>query len=196
MTTSNPHPPVATERPRVLTGLARRWPTALGVLFAADSLFGEVTDETVGTFAAVLMILPLVYLILAVAQRRRWTWPVLLVLVAIFIALRLQERVESSVVFLAVALGAAVWGAGRGRHRERDFQVQIAGMVGFGALALAGLAVDADLGRYLVAAGWLAHSAWDFVHLALDRVVSRSYAEWCGVFDVLIGTSLIVVPLL
>ncbi len=71
------------------------------------------------------------------------------------------------------------------------FTVQAIGMAGFAALALTGLAVDPDLGRYLVAAGWFLHGVWDFVHLKLDTVVARSYAEWCGVFDVLIAAQLV-----
>jgi hypothetical protein len=51
--------------------------------------------------------------------------------------------------------------------------------------------VDPDLGRYLVAAGWFGHGIWDFVHLKLDKVVARSYAEWCGVLDVLIAAELV-----
>ena len=35
---------------------------------------------------------------------------------------------------------------------------------------------------------------WDFVHLRLGRVVSRSYAEWCGVLDILITVQLILLP--
>ncbi|GAA2793221.1 hypothetical protein [Nonomuraea dietziae] len=42
-----------------------------------------------------------------------------------------------------------------------------------------------------MAAGWLFHGVWDFVHLKLDKVVARSYAEWCGVFDVLIAAQLV-----
>ena len=87
-------------------------------------------------------------------------------------------------VLLAIALAAAIWGTSHGHHRERDFRLQLVGMAGFGALAVAGLVVDPDLGRYLVAAGWLGHAVWDWVHLAKDRVVSRSYAEWCGAVDV------------
>jgi hypothetical protein len=63
-------------------------------------------------------------------------------------------------------------------------------MVGFGALALVALSVDPDLGRYLVAAGWFLHGIWDFVHLWLDKVVARSYAEWC-VIDVLVAAQLV-----
>ena len=64
-------------------------------------------------------------------------------------------------------------------------------MIGFGALVLAALVVEPDLGRYLVAAGWFLHGLWDFVHLRRNAVVSRSYAEWCGVVDVLIAAQLV-----
>src|SRR4029453_1213367 len=85
-----------------------------------------------------------------------------------------------------------VWGALDGQlHRPDPFRVQALGMLGFGALALAGLVADPDLGRYLVAAGWFGHGVWGFVHLKLDKVVARSYAEWCGVIDVLIAAELV-----
>jgi hypothetical protein len=91
-----------------------------------------------------------------------------------------------------VALLVLVWGAVDGRLRRPDpFRVQALGMLGFGALALAGLVVDPDLGRYLVAAGWFLHGVWDFVHIKLDRVVARSFAEWCGVVDVVIAAELV-----
>lgn len=57
--------------------------------------------------------------------------------------------------------------------------------------AIDGLAIDPDLGRYLVAAGWFLHGLWDFVYLRLDKVVARSYAEWCGVFDILVAAQLV-----
>jgi hypothetical protein len=66
-------------------------------------------------------------------------------------------------------------------------------VLGFGALALIGLAVDPELGRYLVAAGWLLHGLWDFVHLHMNKVVARSYAEWCGVIDILIAGQLLLI---
>jgi hypothetical protein len=85
-----------------------------------------------------------------------------------------------------------VWGTVEGRLGRRDpFRVQALGMLGFGALALAGLVVDPGLGRYLVAAGWLLHGVWDLVHLKLDRVVARSFAEWCAVVDVVIAARLV-----
>ncbi|MGQ0574969.1 MAG: hypothetical protein ACT4RN_12290 [Pseudonocardia sp.] len=44
----------------------------------------------------------------------------------------------------------------------------------------------------MAGAGWLAHGIWDFAHLRADTVVSRSYAEWCGVVDVLVAVGLVV----
>ena len=53
------------------------------------------------------------------------------------------------------------------------------------------LAVDPELGRWVVAAGWFLHGVWDFVYLRLDKVVARSYAEWRGVPDILIAAGLV-----
>jgi hypothetical protein len=176
--------------------VAGRWPTALGLLAGLDTLLGEVTDATTRGFAEAMLLLPTIYVVMAVVGRRRWTWPIVIASLAGFVALRMQDQVEPSVVVLAIALGAAVWGVGHGRHRETDFRLQLAGLAGFGALALAGLAVDADLARYLVAAGWFGHAVWDVVHLVRDRVVARSFAEWCAAVDLTIAVALVAVPLL
>jgi hypothetical protein len=193
--TSTPSRPRA-RTTRALAAAAKRWPTVVGVAAGADSLLGEVTDDTTLRLAEALLILPMLYVIVAALRSRRATWPVFFVCIALFIALRLQDLVAPSVVLLAIALAAAIWGTSHGHHRERDFRLQLAGMAGFGALAVAGLVVDPDLGRYLVAAGWLGHAVWDWVHLAKDRVVSRSYAEWCGAVDVMIAAGLVAGPLL
>lgn len=186
------------ERPvgRTAAALARRWPAALGFAFGADVFLAEVTDATTHGYARLLMLMPLLYVVLAVLRRRHASWPALAVLGGGFVLLRMQDVVEPAVVILAAALGATIWGASHGRHREHDFRVQLAGMAAFAALAVAGLAIHPDLGRYLVAAGMLAHGIWDFVHLARERTVSRSYAEWCGVLDVTVAVGLVVVPLL
>jgi hypothetical protein len=36
---------------------------------------------------------------------------------------------------------------------------------------------------------------WDVARLWADRVVTRSFAEWCGVVDVLIAAELVLVPM-
>lgn len=147
-------------------------------------------------FAETLLILPLLYLVIASVAGRRWTWLFLVAGIGLIVALRGQDRVEPAVVLLAIALAAVLWGSAHGRHRQASFQLQVVGMIAFGALALAGMVVAPDVARYVVAAGWFAHGLWDFAHLRADAVVSRSFAEWCGVVDVLIAAELVILPLL
>jgi hypothetical protein len=172
--------------------LTDRWPTALAVGMAALSFGGSGSEEGLAALSEVLLLLPLLYLVVAKLQRPRTSWPVLVVLITPFIVLRALDVVAPTAVFSALALIVLLWGALDGRlHRPDPFRVQALGMLGFGAIALAGLVVDPDLGRYLVAAGWFLHGVWDLVHFKLDKVVARSYAEWCGVVDVLIAVELV-----
>jgi hypothetical protein len=172
--------------------LKARWPTALALGLSALTFGGSESAEGVASLAEVLLLLPLLYLVVAKLQRPQASWPVLVVGITSFIALRALDVIAPTAVFSAVALLVLVWGAVEGQLRRPDpFRVQALGMLGFGTLALAGLVADPDLGRYLVAAGWFGHGIWDFVHLKLDKVVARSYAEWCGVLDVLIAAELV-----
>jgi hypothetical protein len=167
------------------------WPVALAVGMAALSFGGTGSEEAVASLSEALLLLPLLYLVVAKLRRRQASWPVLVAGIIPFIALRALDVVAPAAVFSAVALLVLVWGAVDGRLRRSDpFRVQALGMLGFGALALAGLVVDPDLGRYLVAAGWFLHGVWDFVHLKLDKVVARSYALWCGILDIGIAVEL------
>ena len=178
-------PPGRSRRP-----VLRRWPTVLAAGLAVANLGGGESDDAVQALADVLLLLPLLYLIVAAMRRRRASWPVLVVLVAAMIALWAVDVVAPSAVVVAVALLVLVVGAVRGQLASGTFRLQAWGMLGFGVVALAGLAVDPDLGRYVVAAGWFGHGIWDLVHLRADKVVSRSYAEWCAVVDVLIAIEL------
>jgi hypothetical protein len=159
---------------------------------AALSFGGSQSAEGLAGLSEALLLLPLEYLVVAKLRRRQASWPVLVAGFALIIALRVLDVIAPAAVLSAVALLVLVWGAADGRLRRLDpFRVQALGMLGFGALALVGLAVDPDPGRYLVAAGWFGHGIWDFVHLRADKVVARSYAEWCGVVDVLIAVELV-----
>ena len=174
------------------------WPIALALAMAAATFGGSETTEGLAALSEALLLLPLLYLLLPllyllVAKLRRpeASWPLLVVLIAPFIALRALDVIAPAAVYSALALTVLIWGAVDGRLRRPDpFRVQAWGMLGFGALALAGLVLDPDLGRWLVAAGFFGHGVWDLVHFKLDKVVARSYALWCGVLDIGIAAEL------
>lgn len=173
--------------------LKDRWPTVFAIALALLTLGGggDLSGE-VRSLTQVLLVLPLLYLVVAKLGRPALSWPMLGVSVVIIIGARLLDLVAPSTVLLALALVVLVWGMIDGHSRRSgEFRVQAIGMIGFGVLALAGLALDPEVGRYMVGAGWLLHGVWDFVHLRRGKVVTRSYAEWCGVFDMLIGLELI-----
>lgn len=194
MTTNEPQRvgPDAPRARRTWTGVLERWPTALAVGMTAASLGGGETDSTVEGFGEALPLLALGYLVLAKMQRRQASWPVLLTGLATMTALRALDVVSPVTVWVAAALLVLIWSVIDGHlHDSGTLRVQTLGMAGFTGLAIAGLAIDPDLGRYLVAAGWFLHGLWDFVHLRLDKVVARSFAEWCGVFDILVAAQLV-----
>ena len=181
--------------PAALAAVVRRWPTALALALATVAFATTPSGERVGDLAEVLLFLPLLYLVVSTLRRPALTWVVLIVGVVGVSGLQALERVEVPVVLLAAALTATVWGGAHGRLGDGSwFTAQVTGMVLFGAVAFVAMAVNPAAGRYLVAAGWLAHGFWDFVHLRRGRVVARSYAEWCGVFDVAVAVQLVVLP--
>jgi hypothetical protein len=191
-TTGTYHAHPVPDRPSWAAALMHRWPTWLAIALAALTVGGS----TVESLADVLPMLAFFYLAAAVLQRRQATWLVAVVVVAAFAALRLQEWVDPVVAFSVAALALVLWGAVRGQLRRREaLVVEMAGMVGFTAIALAAVSVDPDLGRYIVAAGWFGHAAWNFAHLRADKVVSRSFAEWCTVFDVLRAVGILILPM-
>ena len=95
---------------------------------------------------------------------------------------------------LLAAVIYLTWGTARGDlGNRRLLTAQTAAVLGFGAVAMTAVAVDVDAARYVLAAGWLAHAAWDVVHHRIGRVVPRWYAETCLVADLTIATALLTV---
>jgi hypothetical protein len=184
-----------TTRRTTLSSVVRRWPYPLGIVWGAVILLGGTSAENIRQLAVSLTLLALIYLVLASLDRRDWSLQVLLGSLALLVLARLQPWVPPAVVLFAAALGAIVWGVGHGMHHKHDFRLQVAGMIGFGALAVAALLVDVDLALYLVAAGWLGHAAWDWLHVVRDRVVKRWYAECCSTLDVVVAVGLIAAAL-
>jgi hypothetical protein len=188
-----PHAGQAPGRRDWVAAILHRWPTWLAIALAALLTAGGTTVEEL---AGALPLLAFGYLAAAALQRREATWLLAVGVVAAFAALRLQDWVDPVAALIVAALALVLWGAFRGQlHRRGALIVEAAGMVGFTAIALAALSVDQDLGRYIVAAGWFGHAAWDFAHFRADKVVSRSFAEWCAVFDVLRAVAILVLPM-
>jgi hypothetical protein len=69
--------------------------------------------------------------------------------------------------------------------------LQTSGMFAFGAIGLAAIYVDPDLGGYLVATGLIGHGVWDIIHYWANKVAARSFAEWCAVYDILLGAAIL-----
>lgn len=177
-----PAPPaLAARRP----WLVRRWPTWLAIGVAV-----LMWGADVASLRELLVLLPLEYVVVAAIGARRATWPALCVCSAVFAGLTAQAYVAPVTALLALA--AAVLAAGLFRRRGRGaLLVQGAGMILFGGSALFAAAAAPEAARYLIAAGWFAHGVWDFAHLRADRTVSRSYAEACGVLDIVVAALLI-----
>ncbi|MEV0650281.1 hypothetical protein AB0I28_33975 [Phytomonospora sp. NPDC050363] len=169
-----------------------RWPTALALLAAAAIVLDSGGDGGIAPVIQLFPLLPLVYLVVAKLERPGATWPVVLVGAALIGVLRATEVISPAAVLYGIALVVLVWGVVDGHSRgSGTFRLQALGMLAFGALGLVALAVEPDLGRYLIAAGWFFHGLWDFWHLKTGKAVSRSYAEACGVIDVLTGVGLL-----
>jgi hypothetical protein len=179
---------------RWFEALTHRWPTALGLTVAALTAFdAEINVEFVSVVSAIVVLMALIYLSAAVLERRRTAWVVFLAGFAVLTAGRLADSsVGSSIVFLVTALVFLVLGVIRGQLRKSGgLPLQTIGMLGFGAIALLALYATPTLGGYLVATALIGHAAWDAIHFRLNRVVARSYAEFCFVVDLLLGAAIL-----
>ncbi|WP_143466715.1 hypothetical protein [Lentzea kentuckyensis] len=61
------------------------------------------------------------------------------------------------------------------------------------ALAAAVILVAPFYGVGLIAFGWAAHAVWDLVHHVRNAVVPRWWSEFCGVFDLVIAVTILLV---
>jgi hypothetical protein len=175
--------------------LVHRWPTALGVAVAALTAFDlQVDAGFVSSLSALIIVMALVYIGAAALDRRRASWAVLLAGLPLALFIPATSGLNPSVILLLVAAAAfLVVGVARGQlRRPGGLTLQAAGVLAFGSTALAALFVAPELGAYLVAFALLGHAAWDAYHYLRDRVVARSYAEFCGVLDLLVGAAILV----
>ncbi len=179
--------------------LADRWPTGLGLLGVAGAITVIVLDDRdAGVFGPIVVGMAGMYMI-AYAIGLQWTvwvgFAVLSAVVSVLQALRDREVswADPAIGMTVVVVLLWLWAVARGRYKERDtFWVQTVGMVGFAALTLLCAAVDPRWGAAVAGVGFFAHGLWDAYHFKINKVVSRSYAEFCAVVDVGVGTALII----
>ena len=178
-------PPTPTARLPWIKALARRWPTLVALGMAV--LSWGIDTVTAGQL---LPLLPLVYVFATLIRRRAMSWPILIVVSLGFVLLKSQDVVDPVTVVVATAGAITVVGLIRSAGRL-EMVSQAIGLIIFTGVAMLGLMTAPEVARWVLATGWVAHGLWDLVHLRRNAVVSRSYAEWCGVFDILLGAQLL-----
>ena len=174
--------------------LAHRWPTALGLAVAALTAFDlEVDVGFISSLSVLVVVMALVYVGAAALGCRRASWLVLLAALPVAIFFPATSGGGPVAALLAAAAVFLALGVVRRRSPEPGgLAFQAAGVLAFGSIVVAALYVAPEIGAYLVALALLGHAAWDAYHYLRDRVVARSYAEFCGILDLTLGVAILV----
>jgi hypothetical protein len=175
----------------VVTNLAHRWPTAVGLL-AAIGMFLTGADRTV--VALVVAIAATCYVAAATFGQpwMAWAWiPLSFVVAAVGWLVELDP-----IVATAVSAGVlVVVGLLRGSTRPA-VTLETAGLLVYGALAVGALLLAPAVGLVVVALTLVAHGLWDVWHLREHRnLVSPSLAEACVALDIPLGLAVLVTAL-
>ncbi|MEV0332743.1 hypothetical protein [Nocardia sp. NPDC050717] len=172
--------------------LVRRWPSAIALVLLV-LIWPTGAENTVRALAELLVVLPLIYLVTAALGRPDRTWLVFGSLALLVALLGVWDRVPTTAVLAAIAVLVVGYAAATGRI-DRVFLLQLAGFVVFTAVAVLAQRADLGVARALVAAGWIGHGLWDYEHRHARRTVAGSFAEFCGLIDIVVGVAVLVVP--
>jgi hypothetical protein len=165
----------------------------LGIAVAALTVYGMDRAAEIVPLSSLIVLMALVYVGSAALDRRWFAWVLLFAGLPLLSFVPPNSGIDPSAVLLIAAAGFLVLGAIRGLlRRPGGLPLQAAGMLVFGAGMLVALYVQPFLGAMLVAVGLLGHGAWDAFHYLRDRVVPRSYAEFCAVLDLLVGAAILI----
>ena len=181
----------AAPRPnRTSSAILRHWPIAVGLLGAAFAAIGSPNRETV----VVSLLVALVCYLAAAALGVRWVaWVAIPVASALVVAGALIG-IEPWFVLGGVAVVLVMVGL-VARGSRTALAAQSLALVAYGGIALIGLALSPSVGAVLASLTLMAHAVWDVIHYRRNAVVSRSLAEACMVFDVLLGLAAMVLVL-
>lgn len=171
--------------------LLHRWPTVVGLAFAAFNAIGMTTGLEQ---APVLVAALVVYVGAAALGRQGAAWPLFFGTVVVITLVRvLFPDLQSPWVLFG--LGALLLAYGLIRRAFRplwSLPLQTLLMVVIGGLAAIGLLISTEVGGYLVALGLLAHAGLDVYLFKTNRVVARSMAEFCFVLDATLAVAIVV----
>ena len=181
----------AAPRPnRTSSAILRHWPIAVGLLGAAFAAIGSPNRETV----VVSLLVALVCYLAAAALGVRWVaWVAIPVASALVVAGALIG-IAPWFVLGGVAVVLVIVGL-EARVSPTALAAQSLALLAYGGIALIGLALSPSVGAVLASLTLIAHAVWDVIHYRRNAVVSRSLAEACMVFDVLLGLAAMVLVL-
>lgn len=182
--------------------LTDRWPTALALVTVAFAIgLMALVDNEAELFGPSVSVMAGIYM-LAYVLGRPWTaWVAFAVMSGVMSVLQVLHTLDVgwSDPFVGIVVVVAVlWLAAVARRRFADidtFSLQTAGMVVFGVITLVSAATSPRLGAAVAGAGFLAHGLWDAYHFKINKVVHRSWSEYCAVIDIPTGIALVVVAL-
>jgi hypothetical protein len=183
--------------------LSARWPTALGLVSAAGAIgVIALTDNEPDILGPVVVLMAGIYVLTYALGRPKTAWLALVVLSTLMSVLQIMDMKEVLPVSTAVGMSIAVvvlwlWAAARRLFTDgAPLSLQTAGVIGFGVVTLVCVVISPRWGTALAGIGFLAHAAWDAYHFRANKVVHRTYSEYCGVVDVLVGSALILAAFL
>lgn len=167
-----------------------RWPAVLGLAAAAVQLLTSPDADGVATVVGVALIC---YLGAAALDRPWVAWgaipPASLLIVAGEVL-----GLPWWTPFGVLALGLVVTGILL-RVPRAALTAQTAALIGFGGLALAGLALSPRAALAAVGVVLASHAVWDAIHYRRNQVVPRSLAEFCMLLDVPLGVGAVVLAI-
>ncbi len=174
-----------------LGSLRRRWPTAAGLGFAALVAIGMTSGLDM---AAVLAAAAVVYLGSAALRTPRAAWPLFFATAVVITVLRLiDDRFEPTWVLFGAGVVLLAYGLLRGGFGPTyGLPLQTLALLGFGVVVTVALLINPMIGSYLVALGLLGHATWDLYHYRINKVVSRSLAEFCYALDATLAVVIVI----
>lgn len=164
------------------------WSTALGAVFALATGLGLLRLA-----APIVVVCALIYLLAAVVARRDAAWAGFAASLPLVGIAAIPGGAWVSLAVLGVAaVVLVVIGAVRGTWRTAINRAQLVAAAGFTAIAAVAIVTSPLVGGILIAIGLAAHGVWDIVHHRRNLVVTRPYAEFCAVLDLVLAAIVVV----